>query len=381
MANAFNKGAMPTNLGNFGGSTTQRAANATRPREKTNKSGRPYWADVYKPNELVPDNIRLVEGDYITQRPTTDGQLYEEHTGWIERVEHYHATFGRGGICSAGPHVFGDRQQRKPCHGCAIYWDAYEQNKATGQKNKGPISISPKYIFVAIDMGLFHKVPQVGKDGQYRMNKKGEPYMDWVKCPGMGCQNHNAQESRKGSIRPWPMSKAHFNCLLSYSDSIGTCCTTCGGRGVISTVSWHCGNPECGNMLFDMQNTTASMQQVLDIVNKPYHCPTCGVMMYPVEQISCANCAPSGMQPRRATFFDVDMQVKSVRTGDGNQTNLQVLATSNPKPIDPEFQDLLQYKPNLEVRFAPTPLKEQARIWHRQEDGAQPSAQSYVQNY
>lgn len=383
---SFNKPQMSNQVVGFGGSMMQVAADAARKR-KRGGSSRPYWADAFKPNEMVADTIRLVPGDYTTLRVGDNDQLYEVHTEWWEYIEHYHGVLQRSGICSAGPHAYGKPSLRQPCHGCDIDRAAYEERKAAGKKGRGPISKSRKYAVNVIDMGVFHKVPQLDDKGYYKMNEKtGQPYLRWSKCKGVGCQECQiSQENKRGRIQPWHMSRAHFLSLLGYARSIGTCCTTCLGRGVISTVSWHCGNPQCGAVVFDMATTTANLEQIMEIVNKPYHCMHCGTTMFPVERIRCVNCEARGTQPRRATIFDVDMQVRAVRTGDGEQTNLMVEATSDPKPIDQEFQELLQYAPDLSKLCSPTPLEEQARIWHRhaqphmQQPPAQP--QQYAQAY
>lgn len=367
---AFGKGPIPANLENFGASTSQQAANATRRTSSGRRGGgRPYWADIYRPNESQIDTIRLIKGEHDTYRVDDNGELYLDKTPWLECVEHFHGSYQRGGLCSGGPYVFTDRTKRSPCHGCDIDWEAYNEQRATGSKIRSPISKSKKFVFTVVDMSLYHKVPQIDPvTGQYKLNPtNSQPYLDWDKCKGVGCPGcRSAAESQKGRVLPWPMSKAHFINLQSYGDSIGTCCLVCKGRGVISTLSWHCRNPQCGSMIFDLHNTTATIDEINSVVNKPYTCQVCGSTMYPIEQIHCANCSSRGVQPQRATIFDVDMQVKAVRTGNNEQTNLNVHATSDPKPLDPEFQGLLQYAPNLEKRFAPTPLDEQARMWHRQ---------------
>jgi hypothetical protein len=247
------------------------------------------------------------------------------------------------------------------------------------------MSRSDKYAFTAIDQGLFHKVPQVDREsGQVRTNPKThESYTEWVKCSGRACQGcQTALEHRYGYLQPWIMAKTHFNALNAMAPAIGTCCATCSGRSTIQPVSWHCGNPECATMIFDMRTSTATDEQIAQVVNAPYACRACQQTYYPSEQIVCANCTPNGWQPVRATIFDVDMHVQTPRTGENNSTVLQVVGMSDPKPLDQQFQDLLQYKPNLSQRFTADSLETQRQLWHissNLQQGNQPQQGGYSQ--
>jgi hypothetical protein len=305
--------------------------------------------------------------------------MYEEETPWKEIREHYHAGFRRGGLCSGGPFFF-DRNKRETCMGCDIFWEA--------PRDKKPISMSDKFVFVVIVMENFHKVPAVDASGQFQMNPRTkEPYTNWERCKGAGacmsCQT--ALETVFGRIQPWIMSKTHFNQLNAYANRLG--CLTCGGRvdgvnqPIISTAMWQCGNPSFRQLIFHMGNTTATMEQINDIVNRPYVCSFCKTAAYPEEVIQCAQCTPAGQIPSRASIFDVDMQVIAQKTGDGDQTSLIVLQTSDPRPLAEQFQPLVQYAPNLDKRFAPATLEQQAQFWQRtaQPQNQAPPVQGYGQ--
>lgn len=344
----------------YGGSYTQRAANAGRKKERNYGNRRPYWADGFRPSETQVASVRLIPGEYEITRADENNQLLTEKTPWFEFIEHYSGRHKRGAICSGGP-LFFDKAKRSTCYGC----DKRESDRtAKGQKKS--MSRSDKFVFVVVDMGLFHQVPQVDKDtGRVRTNPKTqEPYLEWAKCSQRGCQNcHVAIQSRYGYIQPWVMPKQHFNSLNAYAPGIGTCCVTCGGRGTIQSVAWLCGNQQCRAPIFDMKTTTATDEQIAQVVNVPYGCQTCRQVFYPEEIISCTNCAPYQRQPVRATIFDVDLWVKAPKTGENDMTALQVVGMSDPKPLDPHFQDLLQYKPDLSKKFAPSSLEEQSQLW------------------
>lgn len=370
------------NLGSvaaYGGTARQQAANAGRRRKRGSSGGtRPYWIDTFRPSLTAADSVRLIPGEYKVTRVDENNAAYEEMIDWYEYREHFHGGLMKGGICSGGPYFF-DRKLREDCHGCEIFWNT--PKAAKGQRKI--ISMTDKFAFRVIDFGTFHNVPQTDDKGQYKLNPETQqPYMNWAKCTGLGCTGCQvAQENKVGHIQPWPMSKTHFQSLNGYSDSIGACCTTCCGRGVISACMWQCGNHDCGDLIFDMSQTTATQDQIDDIVNAPYTCATCQVTGYPEEVIECSNCTPQGAEPNRASIFDVDMQIKAQKTGDGDTTALLVLATSDPKPLDTQFEEMLQYAPDLAKRFAPTPLEEQARIWNIQASKPDANPQSYAQGY
>lgn len=343
----------------YGGSYTQRAANAGRKKERNYGNRRPYWADGFHPHETQISSIRLIPGEFEITRADEHDNLLTEKTPWYEFVEHYSGRHKRGGICSGGP-FFYNRSKRTTCYGC----DKRESERA-GKGQRKSMSRSDKFVFMIIDMGLFHQVQQVDREtGRVRTNKNNEPYLEWVKCSQRGCQNcHVALQNRYGYIQPWVMNKTHFNSLNAYAPGIGSCCVTCGGRQTIQSVAWVCGNQKCRTVIFDMKTTTATDEQISQVVNVPYGCRTCQQTFYPEEVINCTNCTYYQRQPMRATIFDVDLQVKAPKTGEGDLTVLQVVGMSDPKPLDPQFQDLLQYKPDLKKRFAPSSLEEQSSLW------------------
>lgn len=344
----------------------QKAANATRKRQGggSRGGGRPYWSDAFKPSQIRPDIIRVVPLQVMTQR-AEDDVLVEEVTPWVEYIEHYHGGLSRSAICSGGP-FRNNKKLREPCYGCDIYWSDYTTRKAEGtlKTKHGKISFSPKFAFAVIDMGTFHKVPQTDEQGHVKNNQSGEAYTNWEKCVGQGCQGCKvAIETKRGHAQPWPMAKAHFNQLNGTAEYIGGCCTTCGGRDVISTVMWQCGNQQCGELIIDIASSSMTLEQIQELVYKPYTCRECQTTNYPEEVIQCTNCTQTGRDPIRATIFDVNLQVKLQKTGDNDSTALQVLSFSDPMPIADEFHHLLEAMPPLEKRFAPTPLKQQADLF------------------
>ena len=353
-----------SNMPTYGGNARQQAASASRQKKHSTSEGsrKPYWTGAFKPSTSVVSRVRLLKGEYEHIRDDGNGGVYKEVLPWQEYREHYQASVRKGALCSGGT-FFMDRGRREPCLGCDEFWEGRSKKKKT-------MSMSNKFAFNAVIQHQFHKMPQLDQaTGQYRMNPKTQtPYTEQERCRGIGCIGCQTQaETRQGSAQPWIFSKEHFNQLDAYSEYIGFGCTTCGGRSTVSTVMWICGNPQCGELIFDMQQgSTLAPEQIKEITLGIYTCQRCQVPAYPEEVIQCSTCTPIGATPVRATIYDVDMDVKLQLTGDGDKTSLIVLAYSDPKPLDALYTEVLQYAVHLDKRFAPTPIAEQARVWGRQ---------------
>jgi len=343
-----------------------------RTRTPRGASKRPYWANQFKPSETIPDTIRLIPGEYPNLRVDDRGDLYEEILPWYEYIEHYHGGLQKGGICSAGPHRM-DRNKRDECYGCEIYWEDWQIRKDTGGRTPNRISARKMYVFNVLDMGTFFKADQYDNNGRPRINpKSGEPYWDWEKLVNPNDPAAAGKETRKGAMLTWAMGDAHFQALKGYGEHICQHCNTCGVRGddpsnpVVITHAWACANEDCGHPIIRLSNTTLTPDQIAATLSTPMKCPQCGRVSYLKEIVDCGpSCgmAGKGLVPERASIFNVDMQVKRQRAPDSNQTQLIVLATSNPKPIGDAFKDIV--KPtDLAARFTPTPLAGQAGLWN-----------------
>lgn len=362
----------PNNLAGVvqGGASFQQqaAASLRRPKKQAGGGGGGKffsYRDQFKPSDVNVDTGRIIPGSYVSTNLGDDGNTYGIITAYVTYDEHFHGTLQRGTICSAGP-FWRMRNKRNPCRGCDIFWEDYEQRKRLGKGVKGPNRVSRREMFAFnwLDMGVFHKTNVLQPDGQPLINRNsGLPIWNWVKCIGIGCPGcSTGVESKRGHMMPWPMGKQHFETINGYAEYIANGCLSCGERDSISTVSWHCANPGCGEAIVDLRNTTMNAQQVNEMIAGQYHCRKCQTSALPIEAVYCANCTPTGVQPVRASLFDVDMQVQRRGGGDSKGTQLVVLDTSDPKPIDPRFVEIA--KPlDLAARYAPTPYDEQVALF------------------
>lgn len=371
----------------FGGSVAQRAANAARRPKRTSGGGGAYWIDQYRPSEHSIDTVHLIPGNYTVQRATEHGDLYEELVNWFEYTEHYHASFQRGAICSAGP-LRGFKNKRGPCYGCDIFWEDYEIRKQIAiekglkrVENPRRVSMMDNFVFSVLDMGVFHKMAQTDENGQIKINPSTkEPYWNWQKCKGAGCEGcMRATESKQGHVQPWPMGRDHFTALNGYGDYIGASCATCSGRNTIDWLLWQCGNPNCGYPVIRKNATTMSPQQIYEMTSQVFVCHQCNVPSYLQEIVQCVTCTPQQRMPTRATIYDVDLQVTRKKAPDSNKSQLIVVATSDPKSIDAQYAEMA--KPiDLPKRYAPTPLEKQA-VYFKYSPNVQDDAGQHAQPY
>jgi hypothetical protein len=222
------------------------------------------------------------------------------------------------------------------------------------------MSCRDQFAFNAWDYGLYFNVPEVDKNGQLRMNQKtNQPFTHWVK----GNPNDPRMQGRpwkQGDLRPWPMGTTYKDTLFSYAAKIGNGCKSCGSRDSIRCIMKICGNPECQQMVYDPNNTSMTDEQRDQVDNFPYRCTHCGTEAFVSESIECLNCKT----PQRATLFDVDLEVQRMGTK-GQQTFLQILTWSDPRPIqvsDPEVLKTI-IPMDLPKKFAPTTPEVQMKIY------------------
>lgn len=347
------------------GSFRQRAnAYSQRQGEQRRKGGggAPFFVNQYKPpKDSDPDTIRILEGHYKVLEARGDGdaaEVVEVELPFYPCTEHFDARNQKSCLCSAGPFA-GNKKKAKPCHGCEIYWSSRETG-ADGKKKSGRMSKQDKFVFSTIDYGNYHKMPQVDRTtGQINKADDGTPYYNWVKCVGVGCDGCKAQvETVSGQTKHWSMGWGHYNKLLSADEDVGKSCVSCGGWETITGRAWVC--PNCGDGIVDLHTTSLKKDQVKETVEREFHC-NCGFKGFLSEIIECKQCTPLGGTAKRATIFDVDMQVKRVSSSQGGNdaTDLVIVRTSPPRPVDKRFENLK--KPlALEKIYAPTPIETQA---------------------
>ena len=359
----------PARLGQvapFGGSTRQQAAFATR-RHKSSGGSKLIFRNQFQPSLYVPDTIRVVPGSFWQQFLDDNGNLVEGNFPFWSYLEHFHGVFKKSAFCSGGVYRW-QKGASAPCHGCDIYWEDWNIRKSTGDKNRPKrVSMRDMFAYSVVDQGVFHEVEDTNQSGQVKINPgTKQPYMTWVKCDGPQCQICPlGKKTKQGHAQPWPMGKRHFGTLTAFDDQIGLGCMTCGSRVSVTTVLWHCGNPECGETMIDMSTTTLTHEQLHDRTNEPQKCPRCQQSHFMQDLYECSVCTPQGVSALRATIFDVDMQVRRQQNPGESGTQLLILGTGDPQPIDPAFSEIAKPQ-KLDSMYGPTDLNLQAKLFQVQ---------------
>lgn len=356
----------------YGGSMSQRARHYTNQRKQASESrrgsGAPYWKDTMKCPTDHSRIVRLIPGRYEQPISYDDENVVNEIFEYYIFREHYHGTSGRGAICSAGP-LYRNKDKAQPCEGCTMYWEDWRERrrkKNAGDKSKGPnrISMRDQYAFTVWDYGLWVRVPRTDDKGNIIIGQQGTPYFDWVMAHPNDPRVHQL-EHKYGSLVAWPMGETYKDTLLQYNDrTVCHDCATCGSQNSIRCVEKICGNPACEHPVYDPNNTTMSPEQIEKLESEPYTCPVCGQTSFISELIECQKCLSNGWEPKRASIFDIDLEVTAVGTK-GQQTVLQILNRSAPRPIqiqDPELLKTVQAI-DLAKKFAPVPVEKQREMW------------------
>lgn len=358
----------------FGGGTMQQRDAFRRSKQKEARANRgggaPYWKGIFKLPQEFSRLGRFIPGAY----PNTfslDGETVQTSTlEYLIFAEHFHGATKRGAICSAGP-LYGNKKKAEPCAGCQLFWEDVRERqakKSRGDKSKGPNRMSRREMFAFTwwDYGLWLKLPRTDDHGNVIINPNtNQPYTDWE----MAHPNDPRQgqyEGKWGNLVAWPMSETHKDQLFTYADrTVRSDCATCGSQGTITAMAKVCGNPNCQQMVYDPQNSTLTIEQREKLEAEPYQCPHCGERHFIEEIIACRVCGQHNLVPKRANIFDVDLELIAVPSGDGKQTNLQILNRSNPRPIQVQDPEVLKnIKPmDLVAKFRPTPIEKQYELW------------------
>ena len=357
----------PKNLGTSG-SFRQRANSYQHQKDQSRKrgggGGGVYWATQFKPTIDDVDTVRIIEGKFKVPQVVGNGKdatLEMIELPFFPFAEHYDGREKKTAICSAGPFA-GSKDKSDPCVGCELFWSGMEKDQ-NGKKKQGRMSRREMYVFTVLDYGVYHNVEQVDfKTGQVRINEQtNQPWMQWVKCEGQGCDAcRQGKETRRGATRHWALGWGHYQTLLDADKKIGKSCSNCRAVGSINCIAWTC--PQCGDAIVDMASTPLKAKEIDELVSKPVTCG-CGFNGFAQEIIECRSCTPAGGTAKRATIFDVDMNVNRVADPNGgNQTTLAISNWSAPGPVDPNFKDFNKSL-NLEQIYAPTPIEKQRDLF------------------
>ncbi len=325
------------------------------------------YRDRYRPSELAPDTVRLVPGNYKVEIVEEDGrggyQVVAIEMPNFKVREHFYARNKKTAICSGGP-LAEIKGRRDPCIGCDQFWAGMRKDQ-NGKSMRGPMGMSDSYVFNVLHYANYHEVEQRDGQGAIRANPNtGAAYTEWVVCnatygaPCPACQA--GKKTEFGRMLHWSLGYGHYKTLLSAEEQIGRSCASCAGVNTIDWEAWLCSNPECQDSVIEKATTSLSPEEIKKTVYDQVKCPKCGHFGFLMEYIECRGCDA----PRRASLFDVDMNVMRIKQGRGESqtTVLQVSQWSAPRPIDQNVKDKVKPFP-LDKLFAPTPIDKQAEMF------------------
>jgi hypothetical protein len=332
--------------------------------QRSGKGGVPYFINQYKPPVAETDRIRLRPGQYLQPdvRIGDDGKplVVDVEMPYIKFIEHFDGGRNKSCICSAGA-LAGYKDLRRPCRGCDIFWATCARN-SEGRLESQRMSKQNKFALSIFDFGKYHKVEQRDPTtGQVKVSSSTkEPYFNWLKCVGQGCQwCRENKETKVGDARHWPMSFSDFQVIRSIDPNVGRSCARCGTVDCIQSLAWLCTN--CGEAVIDMSSTTMTNKEILDTTDKDVTCALCQNVGLLTEIYECLPCSQRGQEGIRASVFDVDLYVTLVDVGN-NKKILQVSRWSAPYLLGPEYNDIA--KPvDLVTLFKPTPMATQEELF------------------
>ena len=320
-------------------------------RDRSPRGGPPYFVDQYKPPTVEPDTIALIAGSYEHIKIDESGDKpipIPVNLPYLEFVDHFDGKTNKGAVCSAGP-FRRYKDLRDPCNGCDIYFATLEPDE-NGKKKSTRMAKQSKFAFCIIDFGWYHKEPVLDvQTGQSRLNKKGEPYFNWVKCEGFGCESCKAKLEKKFGHNPhWPMPWMYFQTIREQDWEIGKSCRSCGGDKTVRSLAWTCRG--CGEAVIDMADTNMKIDDIKKVTESHYTCG-CGKTDFLKEIVECSECPNAD----RMTLFDVEFQVKRIPTGN-NQSILSLSGWKKRRKLEGNLIELAKPKDLIRI-FAPTPNK------------------------
>lgn len=327
--------------------------------QKPKRGSIPHYVNKYVPSLHDTDRIRCIPGQFTVQYATSPTELREEVLPYFTFIEHYDGSLKTSSFCSGGP--FSDyKGKAEKCRGCDRHW-SMRPKLPTGKMGKSVVSKRPMFALTVLHFHPYARVPQVNPQGAPVLNPNtGEPYYNWQRVEPHQRIEFANYEQRDVQRMHWPMGKSHWDQLAGYDADIGKGCTVCGSKESIRSLAWLCG--KCGDAAIDFETSTLPPEEVNKIINNPFTCRTCNTRDYLKEYIECAVCSPKGIAPIRATIFDVDLNLRRMKSGDGEQTVIQVTGWSAPYALGEDLAEL--NKPlKLDEIYAPTPWEAQVHKW------------------
>jgi hypothetical protein len=297
--------------------------------------------------------FRLLPGDYEMQTvEQMNGELVLVTTRepFLRYTRHFDLLHRQSAQCSAGPYAR-YRDLRQPCDGCDLHWATLEGGKP-GHSRSSRMTRTTQSAFSALHLAYYH----AGGRSQGR---------GLTECSGPDCPACRAGvPATQGLLGVLDLGWWDFQALRAANVDVGRACLSCGGA-TIETLAWVC--EHCGDAAVDLRDGSPKIAKRKDLLEEPFPC-ACGTTAMLQEIIACTACTPAGREPRRASLFDVDVEVTAETEAAGN-TRLRVVGWTAPRAISPALLPLC-IPLDLPAEFAPTPYEAQCALFRMPRAGA-----------
>lgn len=300
------------------------------------RTNAPPWAMRREQIKLTatPVTVRLYAGDY------EDMPIYEYWATWIKRGDL------RFVLCN--------------CHGgsrdvpCALCYTCVTE------KNDNYLA-KPRVAINAVQLADFHRIEKT--------SERGTVWHELVKCDGSDALGRNLCKYCDANVPTVYGKRGYLNLGPGYWKSFKkimaevqqTCATCAGGLHVLR---WKCS--ECGEILLDLDKTTASQEQRARMENEDILCPVC-VHTGPADKdVGCFHHDPETDKylegcdnPPPATIFGVDLTFRIDGEGANSTLVCQDIKVVTPTEGDDPIKEIsLPY--DFESFLGSMSLEEQA---------------------
>lgn len=318
------------------------------------------------------DVVRLLAGQYLLPMVDHeakdfyrdgDGNIIQQPTTFYKYQEYYFNPSKRYLIGSEGP--LGEYKGKgDPCLAADWFWYEWRERGKTTPPAKTPNTLrrTEKFALSVLVQAPFFNAPQTDHNGAVRMNDKtSTPYLEWQKGDPRGNDALAAggYEKKNGHVMHWSLNFMHWQTLLDYQDSLACNCRSCGGQETIHQVALVC--QHCGDAVVEFESTSLSEAELNKFRNDKVTCGHCKMTGYLDDVIECNNCPKA----EQSTLFDYDITLKRVKDANAtneNQTNLLILKSVGPRPLDAKFGANERKPIDLPKLFAPWSMEKQREL-------------------
>lgn len=338
---------------------------------RTGRGGNRF-SNAYHPPLKRTDTVRLVAGEYTLKLADEQANVIEVPNTFWTYEEHFDGRTSKSSVCSGGPlHKIPGR--REPCAPCDKFWEEVRNTKRGDARRWSKRTMFAFNVFV---FGLFAEVDQIDRrTGRARVDQNGKTFKEWAPCADLRPAQYAGAPTKEGHLMQWPMGTEHYHTLLAFNAKIEQACKSCGTRTVkrkgqaskpaIYAAGYLC--PSCQEEVIDLDRTELDAESIQQLISHPMKCPSCKEMVEAVEVLGCHHCT----EPKRASIYDVDLEVQRVAANDGSKrTQLVISGFSDPYAFEGEALAAIERPYDLPQVYAPLPYEKQFEYFGITDEGS-----------